>query len=70
MKNETRSMIGLLYVLKDEICTACAGSGKFTLKQQGTGETFDFACHVCNGKGFRTFKIELSAALKQIAHLT
>lgn len=59
MENETRSMVGLLYVLKDEKCGKCGGKGLLPPHQV-------MECHGCNGKGFRTFKVELSDALRRI----
>lgn len=60
MENEARSMAGLLYVLKDEKCMACAGVGT------AYGPGLNVTCGYCDGKGFRTFKIELSDALRRI----
>lgn len=61
MEHETRSMVGLLYVLKDEKCGKCKGSGTVWNNRMG-----DTACFDCDGRGFRTFKIELSDALRRI----
>lgn len=67
MENETRSMVGLLYVLKDETCRQCNGSGEIRLRNDHSGDSqddvFRFDCSACEGKGSRTFKVELSEAI-------
>jgi DnaJ-class molecular chaperone len=59
--SDTRSMVGLFYVLKDEKCGDCKGIGTTWDDEMG-----DTACFTCEGKGFRTFKVELSAAIKEL----
>lgn len=66
MEPETRSMVGLLYVLKDEVCAYCAGKGELRFVNPKNDEAVEVLCQMCDGKGVRTFKVELSQALRQI----